>query len=241
MKRLCFLLLWAGSISAFAQPDITRIEYFIDADPGVGSATAIVLASPSINILENVATGALSEGFHVFTVRAEDEFGVWGHYESKPFYVSLSSSASQNNITAMEYFIDTDPGRGLGVSIPINAATSLNILENVPTALLTEGFHLITVRAQDENGIWGLSESKPFYVNQSVATIQNKITAMEYFIDADPGRGLGVSIPITAATSLNILENVPTALLTEGFHLITVRAQDVNGLWGQAESKAFFV
>ena len=235
------MLLWAGSISVFAQPNITRIEYFIDADPGRGSGTAIILSSPTVNILENVPTGALSEGFHVLTVRAEDEFGVWGLIESKPFYVSLSSTLTQNNIAAMEYFIDADPGRGLGVDIPITAATNLNILENVPTSLLSEGFHLITVRAQDENGVWGLSESKPFYVNQSTTTIQNNIAAMEYFIDADPGRGLGVDIPITAATNLNILENVPTSLLSEGFHLITVRAQDENGVWGLSESKPFYV
>lgn len=241
MKRFCFLLFWAGSISVLAQPNIIRIEYFIDADPGRGNGTSIITASQSINILENIATASLSEGFHVFSVRAEDQNGVWGLPESKPFFVSQSSSVSQNDIVAMEYFIDADPGRGSGVDIPITPAINLDILENVPTALLTTGFHLLTIRARDQFGVWGLFESKPFYVTLSTTTIQNNIVAMEYFIDADPGSGLGVSVPITPAINLNILENIPTSSLSEGFHLLTVRAQDVNGVWGLSESKPFYV
>ncbi|HEY5690159.1 MAG TPA: gliding motility-associated C-terminal domain-containing protein, partial [Cyclobacteriaceae bacterium] len=201
----------------------------------------IITASPTINILENVATGSLSEGFHIITVRAEDQNGVWGLPESKPFYVALSSTASQNDIVAMEYFIDADPGRGLGVAIPLAPAVNLNVLENIPTGSLAEGFHLVTVRAQDQYGVWGLSESKPFFVTQSTTIVQNNIVAMEYFIDADPGRGLGVSIPLTPSMNLNIIENIPTGLLTEGFHLVTIRAQDQFGVWGLSESKPFFV
>ena len=242
MKRYILFLVSVGLWSPlFAQPLLTNVEYFIDADPGRGLGTSIVVSATNINILENVPTTSLTEGFHLITVRAQDQNGVWGLPESKPFFVTTSTTASVNNINAMEYFIDTDPGRGSGVSIPITPAMNLNILENVPTTLLTEGFHLMTVRAQDDKGNWSLSESKPFFVTQSTTLALNNINAMEYFIDADPGRGSGVNIPITPAMNLNILENVPTTSLTEGFHLITVRAQDDKGNWSLSESKPFFV
>ncbi|MDZ4714720.1 MAG: gliding motility-associated C-terminal domain-containing protein, partial [Cytophagales bacterium] len=167
--------------------------------------------------------------------------GIWGLSESKPFYVNQSSTIIQNNIVAMEYFIDADPGRGLGVAIPITPAINLNILENVPTSPLAEGFHLITVRAQDDRGIWGLSESKPFYVNLSSGAMQNNLINLEYFFDVDPSVGSGITVPLTPAGNINMLQSIATGSLSDGLHVIFIRAQDENNLWGQAESKAFFI
>ncbi len=230
------------SVASIAQPDITKMEYFIDADPGRGLGVDIpIAASSTIDLSINIPTTALSEGFHILTVRGQDQNGEWSLSENKVFFVSQSSTISINNISKIEYFIDVDPGRGLGVDIPITPAASVNVLENISTISLTEGFHTITVRAQDENLEWSLSESRIFYVNQSSSLVDNNITKIEYFIDADPGRGLGVDIPITPATTFDFLENVPTTSLTDGFHMITVRAQDQNGNWSLAESKVFFV
>ncbi len=241
MKNFSWLVLWAASTAATAQPNITRIEYFIDADPGRGNGVSIALNSPSVSILENVPTGSLSEGFHLITVRAQDENNVWGLPESKPFFVSASSTTSSNTIVAMEYFIDADPGRGLGIAIPITPAISLNILENVPTASLSDGFHILTIRAQDQFGQWSLSESRPFFASSSSTTSASNIVAMEYYIDTDPGIGSGVNIPVSSSASLDFLENIPTSSLTEGMHVLHIRAQDQNNEWSLSESKPFFV
>ena len=224
------------------QNDISKIEYFIDADPGHGAGVDVpISAAMSLDFLENIPTASLSEGFHLLTIRAQDENGQWSLSESKVFFVNQSSTLLQNDISKIEYFIDADPGHGAGVDVPISAAISLDILENVPTASLSEGFHLLTIRAQDENGQWSLSESKVFFVNQSVTIEQNEISKIEYFIDTDPGHGAGVDVPVTAAMSLDFLENVSTASLNEGFHLLTIRAQDSNGQWSLSENKSFFV
>ncbi|MGE0588315.1 MAG: gliding motility-associated C-terminal domain-containing protein [Cyclobacteriaceae bacterium] len=241
MKKFCWVAFWATATFASAQPNITRIEYFIDADPGRGNGISIALNNPSVSILENVPTGSLSEGFHLITVRAQDENSVWGLPESKPFFVGASSTTSSNTIEAMEYFIDADPGRGLGIAIPITPAISLNVLENMPTSTLSDGFHVLTIRARDQFGQWSLSESRPFFVSSSSTTFSSTIVAMEYFIDTDPGIGSGVAIPLTPAMSLDFIENIPTGSLTNGFHLLTLRAQDQQGNWGLTESKPFYV
>ncbi|MEP5611501.1 MAG: cadherin domain-containing protein [Cyclobacteriaceae bacterium] len=218
------------------------MEYYVDTDPGLGSRIDVPLtAAPNQDFTFNVPTSTLSEGFHVLTILAQDVNLAWSHYESKVFYVNQSSSLVQNDIVKIEYFIDSDPGRGLGVDVPVTAASALDFLENIPTASLSEGFHLVTIRAQDSNDQWGLSESQVFYVNKSSTLTQNDITKIEYFIDSDPGQGLGVDVPITAASTLDFLENVPTTSLSEGFHLMTVRAQDMNNQWGLSESKVFYV
>jgi gliding motility-associated-like protein len=241
---LLFGLLFFLFPSAFtwAQPNITKMEYFIDADPGRGLGVDIPLvATPNLDIGIKVPTGTLSFGFHLLTIRVQDQNGAWSLFENKGFFVAKSATTSQNDITKIEYFIDADPGRGAGVDVPVTAAASFDFLENIPTATLTEGFHLLSIRAQDENGVWSLSESKVFFVSQSSTLNPNNITKLEYFIDTDPGQGGGIDIPITSGVNLNILERISTASMSEGFHLLTVRTQDENGNWSLTENKSFFV
>ncbi|MFY0627716.1 MAG: T9SS type A sorting domain-containing protein [Reichenbachiella sp.] len=224
-----------------AQNNISAMEYYIDTDPVQGSGTAISIASSTdLNFTEDVSTVGLTQGFHSIGFRAQDENGVWGLSEYQPFYISLSSTIGQNNITNMEYYIDADPGQGDGVSIAISPGANFDFTENVPTTGLN-GFHTITVRAMDENSVWGIVESKPFYVNQSVATEQNILQKIEYFIDSDPGHGNGIEIVLGTETNVNLLENVSTTTLSEGFHVITFRALDENDVWGLIESKPFFI
>lgn len=233
---------FVSQASSITTNNITKIEYFIDTDPGRGSGVDVSLTPNTIlDFTELVPTGSLGEGFHTITFRAQDENGQWGLQENKLFFINQSSTLSQNNITKLEYFIDADPGRGSGVDVPITPATSFDISENVPTGVLSEGFHVITFRTQDENGEWSMQENKLFYVNQSSTIVTNNITKLEYYIDSDPGHGSGVDIPITASISLDVLDNVPTASLSEGFHTITIRAQDENGEWSLQENKAFYV
>jgi hypothetical protein len=77
------LLQATGSDSAAGNHNVTAAEYFIDIDPGVGSATAFTIATPapvvSLNATIPAATvNALAEGSHLVTVRAQDALGNWG-------------------------------------------------------------------------------------------------------------------------------------------------------------------
>ncbi|MGB4973893.1 MAG: gliding motility-associated C-terminal domain-containing protein, partial [Cyclobacteriaceae bacterium] len=231
-----------GQSNTLSQNNITKIEYFIDTDPGRGSGIDLpITAATNFDFLENIPTATLSGGFHILTVRAQDQNGIWGLSENKVFFVSESNTLVQNDITKIEYFIDADPGTGLGVDVPLTAAPNLNFIENIPTAALSEGFHVLSVRAQDQNGKWSLFENKVFFVNQSSTLSQNDLTKIEYYVDTDPGIGAGVDVPISSATNLNFLHNIPTGVLSVGMHVLNIRAQDQYGEWSLSDSKPFFV
>jgi hypothetical protein len=203
---------------ASTTPTINAKEYFLDIDPGVGLATAFTGTSLSL-------PNTITEGFHTIYFRARYDNGQWGLTESKPFYVLSTAAGTPPTINAKEYFIDTDPGVGMAVAF---TGTSLAL----PTTL-TDGIHTIYFRARYDNGQWGLTESRPFYVLNTVAGTPPTINAKEYFIDTDPGVGMAVSF---TGTSLAL----PTTL-TDGIHTIYFRARYDNGQWGLTESRPFYI
>jgi gliding motility-associated-like protein len=50
-----------------------------------------------------------------------------------------------------------------------------------------------------------------------------------------------LSIPITVASNLNVLDTLNTSSLAAGHHTLHVRALDEDGVWSEVESRAFFV
>ena len=85
---LCFLF---GTVPTFAQSDIAEMEYYVDNDPGFGSATPITITSGAIvDIpLELIDAATLPAGFHTVGVRAKNTTGLWGFTEKRQFYIFL--------------------------------------------------------------------------------------------------------------------------------------------------------
>ncbi|MFN0033221.1 MAG: hypothetical protein ACKVOR_13755, partial [Flavobacteriales bacterium] len=69
------------------KPKIVDAEYFVDTDPGLGSATPISIVDSEDEILKNtiVSTIGLSAGKHILCVRTKDASGHWSLQESRPF------------------------------------------------------------------------------------------------------------------------------------------------------------
>lgn len=106
------------------------------------------------------------------------------------------------NVTALEYFIDTDPGKGAATAISITAAQNVNASAtvNIPAGL-SVGVHQLWVRAKS-GGSWGTAQKSLFVVRPTVAYFpahpaKKDITAVEYFFDADSGIGRGHVVPVT--------------------------------------------
>ncbi len=233
---------YVTATSIASDASITSMEYFLDTDPGPGNGTAMSISpAATIDLLENISTGSLTEGFHILNIRAQDSDGNRSITESRPFYVSAPDFVSDASLVKMEYFLDTDPGPGSGVDIPFTAGTAVDIVENVPTGALTFGFHVLHVRSQDADGSWSIPESRPFFVTDAGVLSPANITAMEYFFDNDPGYGNGTGIAITPGVSLDLDAIISTTSISEGFHVIHIRAQDEDGVWGLSESRAVFV
>ncbi len=235
-----------SSTAVASAPNITKLEYFFDNDPGYGAGTNVSI-TPGTSITDQSVTVPLtsgSDGFHTITFRAQDANGNWSHAFNRPFYkLPASTGAAAPNITKLEYFVDNDPGYGAGTNVTITPGTSIVDL-NVNAALtsLADGFHIITFRAQNASDNWSHAFNRPFYkLPASTGATAPNITKLEYFVDNDPGYGAGTNVTITPGTSIVDL-NVNAALtsVADGFHTITFRTQDASGKWSHAFTRPFY-
>ncbi|HJW29956.1 MAG TPA: putative metal-binding motif-containing protein, partial [Saprospiraceae bacterium] len=155
-----------------ATQDISAIQYYFDTDPGVGIAgngavqtiTPASSISPSMGI---VVPNSLSTGIHFLYIRVKDVNKSWSLVERKPFFIQQVQGTQQ--VTAMEYYYDTDPGCGNGNVIPITPAASVAAIFPLGVPCLSTGTHYMYVRAKDESGRWSLIERDTITVNSGIA------------------------------------------------------------------------
>lgn len=225
---------------ALEAANVKAAEFFIDADPGNGNGTAIPVATigATTSFVAAIPTTGLTNGFHNLIIRTKNELGQWGLGENRVFYISSTANAA--DITAAEFFIDTDPGTGNATTLAIGASGAVvNFIASIPTASLANGFHNLFIRTKDSQGIWGHFENRVFYVsNQGLPAAD--ISAIEYFIDSDPGVGNGVAIPLTSGSIVTLITNIPTSGLTAGKHFLFLRAKSADG-WGGFEKQEFTI
>lgn len=237
---LCCLL----SVTAFTQT-INRAEYFIDTDPGNGNGTSVTVSTPSANVNFNftINTASFSTGFHVLGFRVRQNNGTWSHPSHTLFYITPVVPAS-NNLVAVEYFFDADPGFGNGTPFSFTPGNTVNIPSlNASIGSLSPGFHFISFRFRDDRGRWTHASAHSFYVIPPVTTDPaTNITRLEYFFNTDLGPGNNTSIPITAGNPQS--NSVPITIpgtLTPGFHQIGFRYRDNKNRWSHAEVRTFYI
>jgi hypothetical protein len=222
-----------------ALANITAAEYFIDTDPGFGAATPITITAAN-NIpalIASVNLTGVTPGVHQLRVRTRDANGYWSITASQTFenlQPLYSNGSTLVNITAAEYFIDTDPGVGAATNIPVSPAANINnLLVSIDlTGTGTPGNKLLFVRSMDANGKWSISNTTQFnnavYIYPPAATASGNITAMEYYIDTDPG--FGNATPITVPGNTGDVNNYAVNLnlsgsLSVGFHYLYIRSK----------------
>ena len=241
MRRLTFILICFSSFIAVGQ-NINRIEYYFDADPGFGNGITIpITAAPDLTRDFTVPLNTVNEGFHVFYVRAKSN-GLWSLPISKPVFVQQrAQTTAVTFIDRVEYYFDTDPGRGNGIAIPLTAAAELNLNFTLPLGTITEGFHILYYRARNLDGFWSAPYSKAVFVQRNAQTIvKPNLQRVEYFFDTDPGFGNGTQLT-AVATNFDQLVVLDLSTLSTGFHVLQIRSQDENGHWSLPYSKPFFV
>ncbi|WP_165501293.1 Ig-like domain-containing protein [Pedobacter psychrodurus] len=225
---------------ALEASNVKAAEYFIDADPGNGNGIVIPVATvgATTSFIATIPTTGLANGFHNLIIRSRNELGQWGLGENRVFYTSSSANAA--DVTAAEFFIDTDPGTGNGTALSVGASgATTTFTASIATTGLTNGFHNLNIRTKNSQGIWGHYENRVFYVsNQGLPAAD--ITAMEFFIDADPGVGNGTAVAVTTGSIVTLIANIPTTELTTGKHFLFLRAKSADG-WGGFEKQEFTI
>ena len=174
------------------QSNITRVEYYIDTDPGFGKATSVSI-TPTTNIVDKVIAinpASISEGVHKFYVRAMNASGAWGFTNSLLFYKPITNigvppplPAAPANITKLEYYIDTDPGYGKAKNMTITAGIDIKDLTiAVDISNLPLGKHMFYVRALNAKGAWSMMNALEFS--------NGVVSAGPYYVDSSAISGL---------------------------------------------------
>ncbi len=172
------LLLWGYLL--YAQPNITRVEYYLDHDPGYNDATAVSIAPGAdlSNVTINIDPATLSYGIHLMGVRARDANGDWSHDNKwlfvKPSPGDLTGPGIPPNLKKVEYYIDNDPGYGNGTQVAISNVSDIsdyNLLIDI-SGLIT-GSHTLFIRSKDANGAWSLDNQFNFTVAVPTITINS--------------------------------------------------------------------
>ncbi|KAK6030160.1 ABC transporter, ATP-binding protein, partial [Ostertagia ostertagi] len=207
---------------------------------GNGHSIAINTGATVAQAVSIPVTG-LPAGFHQLYLRVKNTNGNWGHYQTRAFLVTNMGNANAD-ITAIEYFFDTDPGNGRGHSISVSQSADVNEVIAIPVNGLATGFHQLYLRARNNMNIWGHYQTRSFVVTQ-INNSNRKIAGAEYFVDTDPGNGNGTAIAINPpGDSINqtMTLSIPSGL-AEGNHQLYIRTKNEQGQWSLFQASTFIV
>ena len=106
--------------------------------------------------------------------------------------MGLSLASLSQNVVQAEYFIDTDLGYGNNTLVSLTPAADGTFPLSIPVSSYQPGYHKLYIRTKDSDGKWSLSVRRNIEVLASEA--KTTIVTGEYFIDTDPGFGMGMPI-----------------------------------------------
>ncbi len=152
--------------------------------------------------------------------------------------LTISQFTYAQQITQAEYYIDDDPGFGNGTAIDVSTPTDLLETDVAVPVNLNIGIHTLFVRTKDENGVWSLSDGRPFF---TYIPYTGLITQAEFFIDGDPGFGNGTALSITNGSEINLEAELTTSSTPIGNHIVGVRTKNEQGKWSLTEFRPFHI
>ena len=145
---------------------------------------------------------------------------------------SFFSIAQSQDITALEYYFNTDPGFGNGTQVAVSPDGITSTTFDLDISSLDQGIHYAFIRVKDENEVWSFIHKM---IIQKVETLPvttlGDIVDLEYFFDTDPGYGNGTPIAVAAGTVTSTTFNIDISGLSKGFHKVYFRSKNENEIW----------
>jgi hypothetical protein len=150
----------------------------------------------------------------------------------------LISTHSFAQVVKAEYFVDTDPGQGNGITLSTADGSLDSIVETIFANGINVGSigaHSLNVRVKDINGTWGPLFKTIFFTQATFVSRNTNVAQAELFWDTDPGQGNGTSVLALDGNFDNAIEAVVNGSLNApavGMHKLCVRVKDAAGTWG---------
>ena len=196
---------------------IVQHQYWIDDN----LQTAVTSGSKP----QPISISSLNTGLHTFTVRVQDRTGVWSSQVTKCFIKPYAEiSVGNKEIVKHQYWIDGKLETQVTQGDPIE----LIVIEG-----LNPGLHSLTVRVQDNTGMWSSQVAKHFIMPYEEISVDDKeIVKHQYWIDGKLEAQVTQGDPI----ELIVIEG-----LNPGLHSLTVRVKDNTDVWSSQVARYFIV
>ena len=198
---------------------IAQHQYWID-----GNLQAAVTSGSKP---QPISVSSLNAGLHTFTVRVQDQTGTWSSQVAKCFIKPYTEiSVSDKEIVKHQYWIDGKLEAQVTQGDPIRL---------IGIEGLNPGLHSLTVRVQDNTGVWSSQVAKYFIKPYTEISVEEKeIVQHQYWIDGN----------VDAIVTLNQkdpIDVIDIEGLKQGLHSLTVRVKDNTGVWSSQVAKYFIV
>lgn len=189
--------------------NITRVEYYWDADPGFGKATPLPITPGKEVTLQNVelSTAGLAAGEHRLFVRAYGNQG-WTPTISETMFVE--PDVTDYKVRYAEYFWGKDPGFGKGTAIQLTPGETVSIENLVVPTEAQHGDAILHVRYRGEQG-WSPTIAYTMLVDAAgnyTLNAQSETSADDHLFktlgeafDDFADRGISDNITMTVATT----------------------------------------
>ncbi|RIJ48853.1 T9SS C-terminal target domain-containing protein [Maribellus luteus] len=232
MRRFIYLLIWL-LLPAWlsAQTNISAVEYWYDGDYSTASRQTV--SAPIVNYTDLLDVSTLEPGLHTFSVRFQDNRGIWGSVLTKFFTYYPGSTPGIRQVTDVEYWYDGNYSSSVAVPLPPGVSVDLNSLLDVSS--LINGLHTVSCRFKDDRGIWSSPLIRFFKKDKNTGLQQ--LVALEYWFNNDFNNKQDTVF--TATSLLNIHKMLDVSSLNIGFHFVSFRMQDEQGKWGPVASWYF--
>jgi hypothetical protein len=153
-----------------------------------------------------------------------------------------AGEAFDQTLQVAEWFVDSDPGPGHGTPLYCEQSDSVRLDGAIALTDFGPGFHRLSVRFEQSEGLWGRADSRWFLIVPVPAEPPAcLLSEAEWFLDADPGAGNGEPFALDESDSVMIAQTVDVTGLRPGFHRFSIRFRDSAGDWGRADSRWFHV
>gem|GEM_PF-829090 len=225
---------------------ISQAEFFWDADPGQGAGVPMVAFDFNFNqafekvILSEEAN--VTAGTHLLNIRLRGQGGQWSSTFSSVIEVEDILTSRNSFIQTAEYYIDTDPGEGNGItmiSFDGNFNSAFQSVFQNEAINLAFGSHTLNLRYLDNTGIWSTSFTTTLEVEDAIVSRQTRISTAEYFWDNDPGAGNGILMLAFDNNYNDAFERVWSNGLSQvsaGSHILNIRLLSEAGIWSNTIS-----